>query len=126
MLSFSTSLKILLLCRGLTLYHAVQSFNDPTERARENLVRKAENASNQHVLLILHFFFFMLLQTLPQLEQRCLQMLSFLISLKCCRFVCRAKLIFFYTLQNEYLGVQLNQVICLSVCLCTNASNFVS
>ena len=37
---------------GLTLYHIILNFNDPEKEAFQNIVRKGENAGNQHFLLL--------------------------------------------------------------------------
>ena len=45
----------------LTLYHTIVTFNNPETRAFENIVRKGENAGNQHFLLFPTMF-----STLPK------------------------------------------------------------
>ena len=45
--------------KGLTLYNTISTFNDPKKKkkkALENIVRKGENAGNQHFLLFPQFF----------------------------------------------------------------------
>ena len=53
--SFSGSLKVYgkkLNLNTLTLYHTIQTFNDPPRKTRfENIVGKGENAGYQHFLL---------------------------------------------------------------------------
>ena len=46
---------------GLTIYHAIPTFNDPERESFENIVGKGENAGKQHFLLIPTMF-----STLPK------------------------------------------------------------